>query len=163
MKQVEYSVSEAAKLAEVKAHVLRYWEDELHLPIHRNDLGHRYYTQKDIQIFLSIKEMKRRGLQLKEIEKLTPFLYQELEIENPIIIEEIQPKKKREIPEQFYEILEKLVQVNVQEDMRSESHYKRLDAVIRASQQKRRLIAATAEQDKKSKEKRKMFRRKPAE
>ncbi len=35
----------------VKSYVLRYWEDELDLHIGRNELGHRYYTGEDIQLF----------------------------------------------------------------------------------------------------------------
>jgi deoxyribose-phosphate aldolase len=35
----------------VESHVLRYWEEELHLPIKRNELGHRYYTKEDVELF----------------------------------------------------------------------------------------------------------------
>lgn len=60
-------ISDAAKRVQVESHVLRYWEEELKLPIKRNELGHRYYTQKDIERFVQIKTMKERGLQLKAI------------------------------------------------------------------------------------------------
>ena len=33
-------ISDAAKEVKVESHVLRYWEEELHLPIKRNELGH---------------------------------------------------------------------------------------------------------------------------
>lgn len=56
----------------VKSYVLRYWEEELELQIHRNELGHRYYTGYDIQLFLNIKELKKRGLQLRAIKNLIP-------------------------------------------------------------------------------------------
>ena len=56
----------------VKSYVLRYWEDELDLHIGRNELGHRYYTGEDIQLFLNIKELKNRGLQLRAIHDLLP-------------------------------------------------------------------------------------------
>ena len=46
---------------------MRYWEDELGLPIKRNELGHRYYTEDDIKRFQNIKELKEQGLQLKAI------------------------------------------------------------------------------------------------
>ena len=39
-------ISDAAKEVRVESHVLRYWEEELRLPIKRNELGHRYYTQE---------------------------------------------------------------------------------------------------------------------
>lgn len=62
-----YLISDAAKLVDVESHVLRYWEEELQLPIKRNELGHRYYTQKDVERFKEIKELKEQGLQLKAI------------------------------------------------------------------------------------------------
>lgn len=63
-------ISDAAKEVKVESHVLRYWEDELHLPIKRNELGHRYYTEEDVERFKQIKGMKERGLQLKAIKMI---------------------------------------------------------------------------------------------
>lgn len=60
-------ISDAAKRVKVEAHVLRYWEEELKLPIKRNELGHRYYTEEDVERFCEIKEMKEKGLQLRAI------------------------------------------------------------------------------------------------
>lgn len=62
-----YLISDAAKMVDVESHVLRYWEEELKLPIKRNELGHRYYTRKDVERFKEIKELKEQGLQLKAI------------------------------------------------------------------------------------------------
>lgn len=74
MKKETYQISEAEKLTGEKAHVLRYWEEELGLCIGRNTMGHRIYTGQDIQIFLSIKELKKKGLHLKAIRDLLPKL-----------------------------------------------------------------------------------------
>ena len=63
-------ISDAAKAVKVESHVLRYWEEELHLPIKRNELGHRYYTEEDVERFKQIKGMKERGLQLKAIKMI---------------------------------------------------------------------------------------------
>ena len=63
-------ISDAAKEVKVESHVLRYWEEELHLPIKRNELGHRYYTNEDVERFKQIKGMKERGLQLKAIKMI---------------------------------------------------------------------------------------------
>lgn len=63
-------ISDAAKEVKVESHVLRYWEEELHLPIKRNELGHRYYTREDVERFKQIKSMKERGLQLKAIKMI---------------------------------------------------------------------------------------------
>ena len=63
-------ISDAAKEVQVESHVLRYWEEELHLPIRRNELGHRYYTEGDVELFKQIKSMKEGGLQLKAIKMI---------------------------------------------------------------------------------------------
>lgn len=63
-------ISDAAKEVQVESHVLRYWEEELHLPIKRNELGHRFYTREDVERFRQIKSMKERGLQLKAIKMI---------------------------------------------------------------------------------------------
>lgn len=67
MEKTRYMISDAAGIVAVESHVLRYWEDELELHIPRNELGHRYYTQENIQDFLRIKELKGQGYQLKAI------------------------------------------------------------------------------------------------
>ena len=67
MEKVRYMISDAANLVNVESHVLRYWEDELELNIPRNEMGHRYYTQENIDEFMKIKELKEKGYQLKAI------------------------------------------------------------------------------------------------
>ncbi|MDO5155485.1 MAG: helix-turn-helix domain-containing protein [Eubacteriales bacterium] len=67
MDQEYYLIKEAATKIGVESHVLRYWEEELKMDIHRNAMGHRYYTEKDIKILSKVKELKERGLQLKAI------------------------------------------------------------------------------------------------
>ena len=67
VEKVRYMISDAANLAQVEAHVLRYWEDELDLDIPRNEMGHRYYTRESIRQFQRIKELKEQGYQLKAI------------------------------------------------------------------------------------------------
>ena len=72
MGEVHYMISEAAKRVNVETHVLRYWEEELSLSIGRTEMGHRYYTEDDIQLFCFIKELKEQGIQLKELKGLIP-------------------------------------------------------------------------------------------
>ncbi len=67
MEKVRYMISDAATLVNVESHVLRYWEEELELNIPRNEMGHRYYTQENIDDFMKIKELKEKGYQLKAI------------------------------------------------------------------------------------------------
>ena len=62
-----YYRCEVAKKVQVENHVLRYWEEELQLPIKRNEMGHRYYTEQDVKQLQEIKLLKEQGLQLKAI------------------------------------------------------------------------------------------------
>lgn len=67
MNDTVYYISEASKKVEVEPHVLRYWEDELNLPIERNEMGHRCYKEKDIETLCRIRQLKEQGLQLRAI------------------------------------------------------------------------------------------------
>lgn len=67
MEQKKYFISDAAKQVNVESHVLRYWEEELELPIKRNKQGHRFYTTEDVERLKRIKLMKEQGFQLKAI------------------------------------------------------------------------------------------------
>lgn len=63
----KYSISDASRQVEVENHVLRYWEEELGLNIHRNSKGHRFYTDRDIKILRDVKDLKEQGFLLKSI------------------------------------------------------------------------------------------------
>lgn len=156
MEETIYSVSQAVKLLETQSHVLRYWEEELALPIKRNEMGHRYYTRWDIQVFLSIKELKKRGYSLKEIGELTPFFYP-----GQISEREKSGEKKKQteaaagraqtterLPSEFMDIISRLVEQRLKEQNSEEARYKRLDQRIRDCQQSRREVAASAEKKK---------------
>ncbi len=67
MNEVRYIISDAAKKVAVEPHVLRYWEEELDLKIPRNEMGHRYYREKDIEMLKLVKKLKDKGFQLKAI------------------------------------------------------------------------------------------------
>lgn len=144
MQETIYSVSEAVGILDLQSHVLRYWEEEMKLPIKRNELGHRYYTRWDIQVFLSIKELKKKGYSLKEIGKLAELFYQK------------QEKESRISPE-FMEIISKLVKAQLKEKKTGEDRYKKLDERIRNYQQSRREVAAALE--KKNSKKKGIFSR----
>lgn len=70
MEEQRYLISDAARIVEVEAHVLRYWEEELELSIGRTELGHRYYTRENIEVFQKVKDLKEKGLQLKAIKTI---------------------------------------------------------------------------------------------
>lgn len=80
MGDVHYMISETSKRVGVESHVLRYWEEELDLPIGRTEMGHRHYTEDDIQLFCCIKELKDQGMQLKEIKGILPDMLRAKEI-----------------------------------------------------------------------------------
>ncbi len=67
MEEHRFLISEAARMVAVEAHVLRYWEEELDIPVGRTELGHRYYTRENIETFQKVKKLKEEGLQLKAI------------------------------------------------------------------------------------------------
>ena len=182
MNEPVYTISQASSLVGKKSYVLRYWEEELAIPIARNELGHRYYTGKDVQLFLNIKELQRRGLQLREIKTLIPKLYYQepgsqdspvkllpggtgtvsqpasegyIPFENNIPMTSLDEYKMQE----FQSILEKLIAQALEEQKAQsrESRIRSLDHAIRTHQESRRQAAAakTDKKIRKSKRKRK--------
>ena len=170
MNETRYLISETAKMTQVEPHVLRYWEEELGLAIGRNEMGHRYYTDKDIQTFLTVKELKKKGLQLRAIRTIIqqgetntadfPVADSEASFVNdqgqPVI--ELQEKSKdkkspkkqmKSKEERFSEIMERLIH-DIELDERKEGRYRRLDEAIRKHQQSRKMVAATEENAKRN-------------
>lgn len=147
-------ISDAAKEVKVESHVLRYWEEELHLPIKRNELGHRYYTKEDVERFKQIKSMKERGLQLKAIKMILKdgklnILPQESEpaeepvmaidivnareLENNEVDNEIKEDKAKRLQWMLQQLIRQAIQENNQELCREmkESIIKELDYQFR--------------------------------
>nr|WP_317361933.1 helix-turn-helix domain-containing protein [uncultured Blautia sp.] len=164
MQETVYSVSEAVKVLEIKSHVLRYWEDEMKIPVQRNEMGHRYYTRYDIQVFLSINELKKKGYSLKEIGKLISLFYpvpvEKKELKDYKILKEKNKKKtggweKYGLPSEFMEVVSKIVLERMKEENSEEARYKRFDERIRNYQQTRREVAAAEEKGKAKKNSRK--------
>ena len=167
-----YTVAETVKLTGVKSYVLRYWEDELSLPIRRNELGHRCYTQDDIQLFLNIKELKNRGLQLRAIHDLLPKLTKKegMEVIVPeekdkihLLDSESIEKEENETRDTLREeLLENVQNFKAEPDKRlitqelhakkeGEDRWRTLDAAIRRQQMARREAAAASEKKGKKK------------
>ena len=107
-----YMISDAAKMVDVEAHVLRYWEEELELPVERNEMGHRCYTEENIRVFHQIRELKEQGYQLKAIKSLLPELEQGKV--PPVIVREPEPVNDK--MEQFQMILGKVVSQAIREN-----------------------------------------------
>jgi MerR family transcriptional regulator, light-induced transcriptional regulator len=70
VEEIRYMISEAAKRIDVEAHVLRYWQKELALPISRNEMEQRYYKESDIELLKRVKHLKEQGFQLKAIKMI---------------------------------------------------------------------------------------------
>ena len=128
-----YSVAEAAELTGEKSSALRYWEEQFGLDIRRNPRGSRWYTAGDIRMFLCVCELKKKGLQLKEIREIIPIL------RTQAYAPEEQQRRER-----FYQLMEKLRGKRQQEE-----RYRRLDQAIRRHQIARKQIAVTEEQGRK--------------
>ncbi len=153
-----YTVRQAVEITGVKAYVLRYWEDELDLHIGRNEMGHRYYTGYDIQLFMNVKELKKRGLQLRAIKDLVPQMLQampdndiyrltipeedrqEAEPEGALTEPERDPHRDKIL--EFQVILERLIAQEMQSKNEDEERCRSLDLAIRRQQLARREAAA---------------------
>lgn len=100
--EMGYMISDASKMVEVENHVLRYWEEELELPIPRNEMGHRYYRESDIKLLRSIKDLKEQGFQLRAIKKLLPDLGR-LEKMDPRGIYQLREELNRQVMQETME------------------------------------------------------------
>ena len=155
-----YTVAETVKMTGVKSYVLRYWEEELDMQIRRTQLGHRCYTEDDIQLFLNIKELKNRGLQLRAIKELLPKIAMchpknvTEENENQIQMLEQVVKDAENTSHfisgdekilEFQEILERLINQELHAQKEGEERWRSLDAAIRRQQLARKEAAAASD------------------
>ena len=99
MKEKRYFISDAAKELEVESHVLRYWEEELNLEIPRNEMGHRYYREDELEMLKCVKELKARGFQLKTIRQIL----NELQEGKGQAVDTLRAIQAEEIKEEYYE------------------------------------------------------------
>ena len=149
MAERRYSISQASRLVGVENHVLRYWEDELHLEIPRDRKNQRYYTKLHIEMFQKINELKEKGYQLKAIE---PVLKRMLAGEKNLDLNEVLRQNAAEIlrqarlartePENVYCYAETPEQNGAEADrMNEESVKKDMDGETRTE------VAARVEED----------------
>ncbi len=120
----KYIISDVSKLIDVEPHVLRYWEEELSLQITRNQLGHRYYNQSDLELLKKIKDLKEQGLQLRAIkvmlssintdacQEMKPKLNTNLAIQENRLIDTSSNSKLR----QFQEYMKEVIQTSLKEN-----------------------------------------------
>lgn len=144
MVETMYFISEAAKEVKVENHVLRYWEEELNLPVKRNEQGHRYYTKEDIERFIYIKELKEEGLQLKAIRNV---LEKQGVVSGKVSRGFIDKKEGGD--KTFWELKEK--SEKIQEDMPQGKKISPQLMVVNSSKLKPQRVFADAEEDKQEK------------
>lgn len=160
MGDVHYMISETSKRVGLESHVLRYWEEELDLQIGRTEMGHRYYTEDDIQLLCCIKELKEQGMLLKDIKTILPDILSTKEKlkekkKTPTYEDSLEPLKQLLLENN--KILEDAISMAVSEkvskDMdfllqakarQEEEHFRKLDHLIRQQQQNRKESARSS-------------------
>jgi DNA-binding transcriptional MerR regulator len=54
----QYAIGEVARLLDVKAHVIRYWEEEIpFIAPKKSKSGRRIYTDRELQLLLRLKHL----------------------------------------------------------------------------------------------------------
>lgn len=180
MEQIHNTISEAAKKLHVGPHVLRFWEEELHLAIPRNEMGHRVYSSKEMQLLEKIIQLKKDGYSLKEIENEVSSSTTGQVIPYPVENAKIEANDKMV---QFKAILGRIVSEAIHENSNSlttdiastvsdqvskeldflfrekeesdEKRFRHLDETIRSYQKARQEVAASQPEISKAKRRRK--------
>lgn len=180
MEQIHNTISEAAKKLHVGPHVLRFWEEELHLNIPRNEMGHRIYSSKEMKLLEQIIQLKKDGYSLKEIEnqvspsttgQVIPYPVEHTKIENTDKMVQFKAILGRIVSEAIHENSDSLTtdiastvsdQVNKELDFlfrekeeSDEKRFRHLDETIRSYQKARQEAAATQPDYDKSKKRHK--------
>lgn len=65
-----YSISEISKQFGLSDATIRKYEKDFDINVPRNELGHRYYTEKEITVFDQIVKLKDQGANLHVINKI---------------------------------------------------------------------------------------------
>lgn len=69
-KEKKYSISDVSKLTGYETHVLRYYENNFNIEVPRTKSNRRYYTDKEIEIFMYIKKLQEKSLTNKQIKDI---------------------------------------------------------------------------------------------
>ncbi len=128
MSETRYIISDAAKIINVEPHVLRYWEEELGMDIPRNEMGHRYYTDKEVRLFSQVRDLKEKGFQLKAIKMILSTMSEDMPASNIISLDKVRTNYGKEIPEtesgenkNVQDVPDKSGQIKVTQELPSEN------------------------------------------
>jgi len=64
------TIKDAAKILGIKEPTMRKYEQDFNLKIPRNEVGHRYFTDKEIALFKQIKALKDKGANTNVIKNI---------------------------------------------------------------------------------------------
>ncbi len=135
-----YSITEVAERLGISASTVRKYEQDYFLNIMRNEIGHRVYTNTDIDVLEKIIELKQEGANIHLIRKM---LDKEEVVELPVeilnnepfthatymsnieqfktdIIEELEKQLQEELQEQEERIIKRITQKQLNQ-MQSEN------------------------------------------
>lgn len=65
-----YTITELSKVLSISESTIRKYEKDYDLKIPRNEIGNRYYTEKDLELFKQIIELKNNNFNIHQIRKL---------------------------------------------------------------------------------------------
>lgn len=69
-KKETHSITEVSQMLGISDATLRKYEKDYSLKIPRNELGHRFYTAKEIEVFQQIVNLKEQGANIHVIKKI---------------------------------------------------------------------------------------------
>lgn len=144
MEEKTYSITKLADLLNISDHTLRKYENDFNLKIPRNDMGHRYYTEKEVELFKRILDWKEKGFNKTTINNLLNHSVEALEQKEKAIelvtldkltgadlkelmfkqIVDVISEREKELKQEFEETLEKKLELHeqkIREQIRSEN------------------------------------------
>ncbi len=65
-----YTIKDLSKMTGIKITTIRKYENDFNLKIPRNEMRHRYYTDREIAIYRQIKKMKDKGASTELIKNI---------------------------------------------------------------------------------------------
>ena len=130
--ETRYTVRQAVEMTGVKSYVLRYWEEELELQIHRNELGTASMTGFGESASTLLEGEVIDHAEVKTDRDLKEKISKKDEGKNDKILE-------------FQAILERLITQELKAQNEDEERCRSLDYAIRRQQLARKEAAAAAE------------------
>ncbi len=82
IEKIYFTVGEVADKLDIYGSKIRFWLDELEIPIRRNHKGERKFTVENVKLLEKIKELREvEHYQMQGIKKKLPFLITQIKEE----------------------------------------------------------------------------------